>query len=735
MEHEHPSDTQKLAALRAELEAARSSVAELQLLNEIAIASGLSPDLDRTLGEIVQKSLRAFGAEEGSIQLLTPDETRPFRTVIRQDERTAGRRHFRVGEGITGWVLSREEPLLVTDLSTDPRFQTTEDERQELRSLISAPIWFEGSIIGLLTILNKRDGSSFSCDDLTLLSIIAVQSGQLIKNSERRQENLRRQQEAELARWEAEKLRELDQWKTTLFTNIAHELRTPLTLILAPLEMLLRGTVRGDLRTHYAQIHRQAERLARRVNELLDLAAIDAGKMALTLRRCDLGTLLRSIVASFESAASEKSLDLRFEASPEPLRACCDKDKVDTIVTNLLSNAIKFTPPGGMVAVRLVSSGEPQTGCASISVEDSGVGIAEEDRQRIFDRFYRAGTGGPSTAGAVTAPGSGIGLALVKELVQIHQGTVDVTSAPGKGTTFTVTLRVDERFYREKGIVCLDAAEPETVLNERPAETAAPEVEPPPAAETVLIAEDNPDLRKFIRETLRDYRILEAADGAEALVLACENPPDIVISDVMMPGMDGLALCKRLKEDERTSHIPVILLTSKAGLESRVEGLETGADDYIAKPFSTLELQARLRNLLNERRRLRERYRREVTLQPKDIAITSADERFLQRVLQIAEKHLSDGDFSVESFAGEAGMSKTHLNRKLKALTDQSANEFVRTFRLKRAAQLLSGRHGNISEIAYEVGFNNPSYFSESFRELFGCSPSEYVPPPSTHVE
>lgn len=722
------SDTQQLekeiAELRKELQTFRSAVTELQLLNEIALASGSSADVEQTLGQIVQTSLAAFGAEEGSIQLLTPDDARPFRTVVRRDERTAARRQFHVGTSITGWVLSHEEPLLVTDLATDPRFMATDDERREVRTLLCSPIWFEGSIIGVLTMLNKRGTSPFTPDDLTLLSIIAVQAGQLIKNSERRQENLLRQQEAEIARWEADKLRELDEWKTTLFTNIAHELRTPLTLILAPLEMLLRGAVRGDLQAHYEQIYRQAGRLARRVDELLDLAAIDAGKMQLSLRRCDVVALLKAISAAFESAAIEKGIELRFVTSVGSLDACCDRDKVDTIVTNLISNAVKFTPRNGRVTVRVDASADPPPPCVSITVEDTGVGIAPEDQERIYDRFYRA---------SATATGSsGIGLSLVRELVQVHHGTIDLRSTPGRGTTFTVRIPVDELFYRGKGISCAESdaeGRPAATLRPVPEDSVDLAEEPAEGAVTILVAEDNPDLRTFIRETLQGYRVLESSDGHTALERALQDPPDLVISDVMMPGLDGLALCKRLKTDERTSHVPVILLTSRAGVESRVEGLETGADDYIAKPFSTLELLARLRNLLNQRKTLRERFRREVTLQPKDVGITSADERFLQRVLLITEEHLGDGEFTVELFAEAAGMSKTHLNRKLRALIDQSANEFLKTFRLKRAAQLLAGRHGNISEIAYEVGFNNPSYFAESFKELFGCSPSDYTPP------
>jgi len=354
-----------------------------------------------------------------------------------------------------------------------------------------------------------------------------------------------------------------------------------------------------------------------------------------------------------------------------------------------------------------------------LSVADTGIGIPASEQSRIFERFRKS----PFTP---TGQSTGIGLALVKELVDLHSGTIDVNSVPGAGTRFTLRIPGAREFYETRGIPITEERPdlPELHLPAR----AVPSAPPSREAAQVLIVEDDDDLREFIRQVIQPaYAVDAARNGEEALAMAFERMPDLIVSDVLMPGMDGLTLCARLRRDERTSHIPVILLTSRAELESKLEGLETGADDYLAKPFSPKELSVRIANLLEQRRLLRERYRRQITLEPKDVAITSADEAFLDRLLRSVEAHLGDSEFGVERLAHDAAMSKTHLNRKLKALTDQTANEFIRSFRLKKAATMLMGRSGNVSEVAYDVGFSNPSYFAEVFREAFGCSPSEYA--------
>ena len=713
-----------IAALQAELRRYKSAVTELELLNRIAVTAGTSADLDQTLNEILQQTLKAFNAEQGTILLTTGDPGRPFRTLLRQDDRSRLHHHYDILTAITGWALSHEEPLVISDLAADSRFSATPDEKMQIRSVLCAPIWFEGKIIGLITMLNKKAGESFSADDLPLLTTIGVQAGQLIKNADLRHDAVRRLQEAEHARWETEKLKDLDRVKSDLFTALAHELRTPLTLIIGPLEQLISGTPPDDPRQYYSLMRHQAERLLHRVNDLLALATIDAGVMKLNIARWNIGRILKRVIASFESAARTKGVLLEGNADLDHPAAWCDGEKIESILTNLVSNALKFTLSGGRVAVTTSPTVLPgtSTGAVGLVVVDSGIGIPAEEHGRIFERFQR----NPS---APLTESTGIGLSLVRELVALHFGSIDVESAPQVGSRFTVRIPVDRNFYEGKGI---RVHEKET----GPSAVAAPAPGPLPmtaipgpedATRSILIVEDDDDLRGFIREILEgESRILEARNGDEGMAIAFEAMPDLIVSDVLMPGMDGLTLCTRLRLDERTSHIPVILLTSRAELESKLEGLEAGADDYIAKPFSPRELSVRIANLLEQRRLLRERYRREVTLEPKNVAITSADEGFLNRLLGSVEAHLADTQFGVEQLAHDAAMSKTHLNRKLKALTDQTPNEFIRTYRLKRAARMLLGRSGNVSEVAYNVGFSNPSYFAEVFREAFGCSPTEY---------
>jgi len=358
-----------------------------------------------------------------------------------------------------------------------------------------------------------------------------------------------------------------------------------------------------------------------------------------------------------------------------------------------------------------------------IEVEDNGPGMSNEVQKNIFDRFYKS-------QGLSTVEGTGIGLALVKELVELHFGEIDLKSVEGKGTRFKIIIPVDEEFYEKKNVEVSKSFRSEdkvrTFAEAKDKTSGSDEIIE--EALLILIVEDNDDMRQFIKENIQTtYKVAEAVDGEDGLKKALENIPDLIISDVLMPKLNGYEFCNTIKTDERTSHIPVILLTSKAETNSRIMGLETGADDYLTKPFYSTELLLRVKNLIDQRKKLREKFGKEISLKPKDIAVTSTDEKFLTRVLEIVEKNVSNENFTAEDFAENVGMSKTLLNRKLNALTDASANEFIRTYRLKKAARLLSGRSGNISEIAYEVGFNNPSYFAESFKKLFGYSPSEYL--------
>jgi signal transduction histidine kinase/DNA-binding response OmpR family regulator len=709
--------------LKQQLEQYKSAVNELQLLNEIAIAAGNSQNTDQTLNTIVQKILRAIGAEQGSIMLLTDAQNDPFKTFLRKEDFSTLKPHYRINTSISGWVLKNEESLLIKNLAKDERFYSTDEEKKDIKSILCTPIWFEGKIIGVMTMVNKKDKTEFTENDLSLVSILSIQVGQLIKNAQLQQEYFQKTKEAELSRWESDKLKELDTIKTNFFTNLSHEFRTPLTLILGPLEKLLEGKSKSDPSSQYQLMYNHASRLLQLVNQLLDLSSLDAGKMKLEITESDVIGFVKGIVSSFESYAEEKSIQLNFTSPKEKSECYFDQDKLQKVLSNLLSNAIKFNKENGFVNITLGEKRSRGISYLQIEVEDNGPGMSSEFQKNIFDRFYKS-------QGLSTVEGTGIGLALVKELVELHFGEIDLKSVEGKGTRFKITIPVDEEFYEKKNVEVKRAIQSEDkarIFAEVKDKTSG-SGEIIEGAPVILIVEDNDDMRQFIKENIQtDYKVIEAVNGEDGFKNAQENIPDLIISDVLMPKMNGYELCEKIKTDERTSHIPVILLTSKAETNGRMKGLETGADDYLTKPFNNAELLLRIKNLTDQRKKLKEKFSKEITLEPKNIVVTSTDEKFLTRVLEIVEKNVSNENFSAEDFAENVGMSKTHLNRKLNALTDTSANEFIRTYRLKKAAQLLLGRSGNISEIAYEVGFSNPSYFAESFKKLFGYSPSEYL--------
>ncbi|SDK98468.1 Signal transduction histidine kinase [Catalinimonas alkaloidigena] len=545
-----------------------------------------------------------------------------------------------------------------------------------------------------------------------------------------RRERLRN--ELRLKRLESEKLMEVDHMKTRFFTNISHEFRTPLTLILGPLQKkLAQMTPDHADRNEVQMMHRNAQRLLQLINQLLDISKLEAGNVKLEPTEGDLLGFLKSIVYSFSSLAEGKRVELLFESTREQLYAYFDRDKVEKIVSNLVSNAFKFTPEGGRVEIRVRTVGQTLNDreMVEIVVADTGIGIPADRVEKIFDRFYQVD--GSHTR---EQEGTGIGLALTRELVALHGGVISADSELGKGSRFTVRLplQLQERLLPAEESMVAPPRKPSIVFETEDA-FPTPLTTDDEQVPLLLIVEDNTEVRRYIRESFDTlYRVEEAVHGQEGLNKAIQLVPDLIISDLMMPRMDGIELCRRLKTDERTSHIPVVLLTARASVESRLDGLETGADDYITKPFHPQELRVRVRNLVESRRKLRERFgkevvKREVKLEPSEIAVTSSDERFLQNAIGVVEKHMGNPDFAVDTFEQEMALSKMQLYRKLKALTNQSPNEFIRTLRLKRAATLLGAQSGTVSEIAYEVGFNNLSYFSKCFKELFDVTPSEYA--------
>ena len=539
-------------------------------------------------------------------------------------------------------------------------------------------------------------------------------------------------------------LEELNQTKSRFFANISHEFRTPLTLLLGPIEKLMNNAKQDD-KEIIGMMHRNATRLLFLDNQLLDLSKLEAGKLSLQVSQAELSQALKGMVTSFLSFAEKKKVDFTYTFPDQDILAFFDQDKLEKIVYNLLSNALKFTPENGQVIFELsvVSTNQRKElplkirkipgRLVCISVKDTGPGIATHHLQNIFDRFYQV-----ASRQNRSFEGTGLGLSLSKELVELHHGKIMVESELGKGCTFRIYLPIDKKAFEPHEITNYQNAsheisaftsiiqtEDRTIISDSETASAASELE---ESIHVLLVEDNQDMRFYIRDCFdKQFHILEAPNGITGFETAITEIPDIIITDLIMPKMDGIELCNKLKTDERTSHIPVILLTALSSVEDRIKGLETGADDYIAKPFNRKELLTRVQNLTEQRKLLRERFSKEIKIQAKDIAVTSADEKFLNKLISFIENNLADPDLNVDSLIEEINLSRSQLHRKLKALTGLSSTEFVRTIRLKRAAQLLEQHHGTIAETVYAVGFNSLSYFSKCFQKQFNMTPKEYL--------
>jgi len=549
------------------------------------------------------------------------------------------------------------------------------------------------------------------------------------------------------------KLQEMDTIKSRFFANISHEFRTPLTLIIGPLEQIL-GNTRykeyKELEETLTPMLRNSKQLLTLINRLLDLSKFDSGKIRLQAAPQNIISFLKGILASFESLAVQKELELTFGAEEENVTLYFDPQRLEEMVANLLINAVKFTPPGGQVTVSTRRNLEKEAhfplGSLEISVRDTGIGIPGNQLAHIFDRFYQVEG---SREGYTT--GTGIGLALAKEVVELHHGEIQVQSSKGEtsGTEFIIRLPMGKEHLKAEEIV--DAAEIPSVqdndydyapppgespdvymtekdeLEETKDDTELIESEGEKEKNVILVVEDNADVRKYIRGPLEPlYTVVEAKEGQEGIRKAKEIVPDLIISDVMMPGVDGYELCNVLKKDVNTSHIPIILLTAKVSEDSIVQGLETGADDYITKPFSTKILSVRIKNLVDLRRQLQEKIQRQMMLQPAEISISSIDKEFINELMELIVKNLSDPEFNVDQLGKKLYMSRASLYRKIQALTGESPIQFIRSYRLKRATQLLKANFGNITEVAFEVGFSSTAYFTKCFKEKFHQLPSDF---------
>ncbi len=545
----------------------------------------------------------------------------------------------------------------------------------------------------------------------------------------------------ELTSLEKQKEEELQRLKLEFFTNISHELRTPLTLIKGPLEYLQKkgSDIKPEIaQEQYSLMKKNTNYLLRLVNQLLDFRKINQGKMHLVMRHSNIIAFIKEIAEPFQFLSHKQHVKLTINTIEPSLITWFDHDALEKIINNLLSNAFKFTPKNGSININIFKGKNDKNltdeNHVIIEVEDSGVGISSNRIETIFERFYTKKGFDKSNS-----KGVGIGLSFTKSLIELHQGTIHVSSKPGQGTSFKVKIPTNKEAYLGiPEISCKESTDTDFVRRSSENESFAIDLDDETTDKNIsknrsqspvlLVVDDNKDIRTFIKQVLRDdYTIYEAENGQEGFELASKIVPNIIVTDLLMPIMDGLQLCEKIKTTKTTSHIPVLILTAKLSQESELEGLKHGADDYIRKPFDVELLHLKLNNILQHREQLRLRFNREITLQPKEVTVTSSDERFLQQAIEIVEKHMMNTDFSVEMLVKEMEHSRSNLYLKFKEITGLSSSEFIRNIRLKRAVQLFESSDLSVKEIMYMTGFNTASYFAKCFKKQFGVKPSEYV--------
>lgn len=511
-------------------------------------------------------------------------------------------------------------------------------------------------------------------------------------------------------------LEEINSTKSRFFANISHEFKTPLTLILGPVNDLIRKENRSDDRGLLQLIQKNAQKLLSRINEILDLAKLESGKMPIQLTKSDLVAFLNRTITQFQSLAQRKGQQLAFEPILlEALVMQFDQSMIEKVISNLVSNAIKYTPEGGHILLKLSREEQSGRSMAKIEVHDSGIGMDPDQLKQIFDRFYRA----DNKNFTMNTSGTGIGLALTEELIRMHNGSVKVDSEVGKGTVVRVWLPVDlkaSKTVEQK----MSHASPVDKMAVDPDPSITEKADLP----RILLIEDHEELRAYIRSCLEnEFDLLEAADGEQGVHLAFQEIPDLVLTDLMMPLKDGYEVCQELKQDERTSHIPVIILTGKSSVESRISGLEAEADVYLSKPFVAEELRLQISNQLQIRERLRDLYGKKLFLETSQQEVTSMEEAFLQKAVKAVEEHIGEEQFGVEELSRALHMDRTQLYRKLKALVGENPSRFIRNLRLKKAKYLLENGAGTVADIAFGLGFSNQSYFNKVFKEFYGRTP------------
>ncbi|MBC3759603.1 response regulator [Hyunsoonleella sp. SJ7] len=529
---------------------------------------------------------------------------------------------------------------------------------------------------------------------------------------------------------EAERTKEINKSKLEFFTNISHEFRTPLSLILGPLKQIIEN-YQGSSKMYkkLLVVENNAGHLLKLINRLMDFRKYENNLYKLNAAEGNIVKFLREIFLSFSEYAKNGHYNFEFVCAEKEILVYYDRHKLERVFYNLISNAFRYTPKGGSIVVRI----EALEDAIRINIEDSGVGVAKEFQDKIFERFFEASN--QNKQDNDYTKGTGIGLAIAKSIIQLHKGTIKVEDNPtGQGSIFSVTLPLGNVHLEASEIIedfkfSEDISQYVSQLEALNATNGDEiNVKDPNKKETILVVEDNAELRQFIRDVLiQTYNVIEAENGKKAFNRAKKEAVDIIVSDVIMPEMTGTELCSKIKGDLKTSHIPIILLTSRTSLVYKLDGLERGADDYISKPFDISEFKLRVHNLLKARAKLREKFTTNDVLKPNDVIISSHDENLFKKALHIVNENIGNEDFDVRLFCSELGVSRTMLFTKIKAWSNFTPNEFILHFRMKRAAQLMEQGKLNISQISYQVGYKDPKYFSKSFQKKFGVAPSKYT--------
>lgn len=542
----------------------------------------------------------------------------------------------------------------------------------------------------------------------------------------KKNEEVSRQLNEELTELVKERTREIEnknellkkeqELKSTFFTNISHEFRTPITLISSPVQDLLKaGDLKKSSKESLEMIGRNSKKLLSLVEQLLDISKLDAGSMQLKLEIGDIQSFMANLIEPFAYMANQKGIQFETETGFKQTYLWFDKGILEKVVTNLLSNALKYTPANGSIFCETKVAGAR----FGFEVRNTGKGLSSEELERVFDRFYRTNDNG--------VPGTGIGLALVKDLVDLNKGSITVESAKNDWTVFRVSIPIVKEVYETSDF----SAQSQPIENgygqienfaddrlENKTESELPHI---------LVVDDNKDVRKYLGNLLHEkYNILTAKNGKEGLKAAKLESPDLILSDVMMPVMDGMELSQKLKEDIQTSHIPIVLLTARAGEENVLEGIQLGVDDYITKPFKNEFLLAKIDSMLANRNRVKDHYNKANGLKPKNLVFNNVEEKFFTKLQEVIDENLQNASFNVENFCAHVGMSRMQLHRKLRATLGVSASEFLNNERLKSAKRLLEESSLTISEIAYLSGFNSPNYFAKNFKKRFNFTPSDY---------